>query len=121
MHAWRTSLWAPEQSHGRLAPHAALAPLLGGCRQRRRRHVSVVAYPNPHLSPFTLTLTLTPTLTLTLTRRYDVVCPFKSAFDLSQAFPEAEFVVCGQSGHSAGEDEHTSELVMACDRFAGKP
>ena len=54
-------------------------------------------------------------------RRYDVVCPFKSAFDLSQAFPEAEFVVCGQSGHSAGEDEHTSELVMACDRFAGKP
>ena len=69
----------------------------------------------------TLTLTLTPTLTLTLTRRYDVVCPFKSAFDLSQAFPEAEFVVCGQSGHSAGEEEHTSELVMACDRFAGKP
>ena len=70
-----------------------------------------------HLSPFTLT----PTLTLTLTRRYDVVCPFKSAFDLSQAFPEAEFVVCGQSGHSAGEEEHTSELVMACDRFARKP
>jgi len=52
--------------------------------------------------------------------RYDVVCPFKSAFDLSQAFPEAEFVVCGQSGHSASEEEHTSELVMACDRFAGK-
>jgi len=52
--------------------------------------------------------------------RYDVVCPFKSAFDLSQKFPEAEFIVCGQSGHSAGEEEHTSELVMACDRFAGK-
>jgi len=52
--------------------------------------------------------------------RYDVVCPFKSAFDLSQAFPEAEFVVCGQSGHTAGEVEHTSELVMACDRFSGK-
>lgn len=52
--------------------------------------------------------------------RYDVVCPFKSAFDLSQAFPEAEFVVCGRSGHSAGEEEHTSELVLATDRFAGK-
>lgn len=52
--------------------------------------------------------------------RYDMVCPFKSAFDLSQAFPEAQFVVCGQSGHSASEEEHTSELVMACDRFAGK-
>mmetsp|Transcript_6082 Transcript_6082/g.6564 ORF Transcript_6082/g.6564 Transcript_6082/m.6564 type:complete len:383 (-) Transcript_6082:118-1266(-) len=52
--------------------------------------------------------------------RYDVVCPFKSAFDLSQAFPEATFIVCGQSGHSAGEEEHTSELVMACDRFANK-
>ena len=44
--------------------------------------------------------------------RYDVVCPFKSAFDLSQKFPEAEFIVCGQSGHSAGEEEHTSELVI---------
>mmetsp|Transcript_47680 Transcript_47680/g.93122 ORF Transcript_47680/g.93122 Transcript_47680/m.93122 type:complete len:367 (+) Transcript_47680:64-1164(+) len=52
--------------------------------------------------------------------RYDVVCPFKSAFDLSQAFPEADFVVCGKSGHSAGEEEHTSELVQACDQFAGK-
>ena len=52
--------------------------------------------------------------------RYDVVCPMKTAFDLHKAFPEAEFVVCGQSGHSATEDETTSELVMACDRFAGK-
>ena len=52
--------------------------------------------------------------------RYDVVCPMKTAFDLSKVFPEAELVVCGQSGHSAGEDETTSELVMACDRFAGK-
>ena len=52
--------------------------------------------------------------------RYDVVCPMKSAFDLTQCFPEADFVVCGQSGHSAGEKETTSELVMACDRFAGK-
>merc|ERR1719162_1445913 len=52
--------------------------------------------------------------------RYDVVCPFKSAFDLSQRFPEADFIVCGQSGHSAGEAEHTSELVTACDHFAGK-
>ena len=52
--------------------------------------------------------------------RYDVVCPIKSAFDLTKVFPEAEFVVCGQSGHSAGEAETTSELVMACDRFAGK-
>ena len=50
--------------------------------------------------------------------RYDVVCPMRSAFDLSRAFPEAEFVVCGESGHSAGEAETTSELVMACDKFA---
>ena len=50
--------------------------------------------------------------------RYDMVCCFKSGFDLSRRFPEAEFVVCGKSGHSANEVEHTSELVMACDRFA---
>ncbi|KOO25854.1 proline iminopeptidase [Chrysochromulina tobinii] len=49
--------------------------------------------------------------------RYDVVCPMRSAFDLSQAFPEAELVICGQSGHSANEPETISELVMACDRF----
>jgi len=52
--------------------------------------------------------------------RYDVVCPMRSAFDLSQAFPEAELVICGQSGHSANEPETISELVMACDRFVGK-
>ena len=49
--------------------------------------------------------------------RYDVVCPMKTAFDLHKAFPEAEFVVCGESGHSANERETLSELVMACDRF----
>ena len=90
-----------QQSYRRQAPHS---PSLGApprCRQCRNVH--------PLLNP------------AWPSRRYDVVCPFKSAFDLSQAFPEAEFVVCGQSGHSAGEDEHTSELVMACDRFAGKP
>ena len=52
--------------------------------------------------------------------RYDVVCPMRSAFDLSQAFPEAELVICGQSGHSANEPETISELVMAGDRFVGK-
>ena len=53
--------------------------------------------------------------------RYDVVCPMHSAFELHRAFPEAQFVVCGQSGHSAAEEETASELVMACDRFCGKP
>mmetsp|Transcript_35400 Transcript_35400/g.92625 ORF Transcript_35400/g.92625 Transcript_35400/m.92625 type:complete len:372 (+) Transcript_35400:47-1162(+) len=47
--------------------------------------------------------------------RYDVVCPFKTAWDLHKRFPEAEFLVCGGSGHSAGEVEITAELVKACN------
>ena len=42
----------------------------------------------------------------------------KTALDLHKAFPQAEFVVCGESGHSANEREILSELVTACDRFA---
>jgi hypothetical protein len=47
--------------------------------------------------------------------RYDVVCPFKTAWDLHRRFPEAKFVVCSGSGHSAGEAEISEELVKAAD------
>jgi proline iminopeptidase len=50
--------------------------------------------------------------------RYDVVCPMRSAWDLHQAWPEANFVVVGDAGHSAMEVGITSELVHATDRFA---
>ncbi len=51
--------------------------------------------------------------------RYDVVCPMTTAWDLHRAWPEAEFRVVPDSGHSAFEAGMTDELVRATDRFAG--
>ncbi|MEM6433887.1 MAG: prolyl aminopeptidase [Cyanobacteria bacterium P01_D01_bin.115] len=50
--------------------------------------------------------------------RYDVVCPMKTAWELHQAWPEAEFVVVPNAGHSATEPGIISALVDASDRFA---
>jgi proline iminopeptidase len=53
--------------------------------------------------------------------RYDVVCPMRSAWDLHRAWPEADFRVVTDAGHSALEPGNTHELVAATDRFASKP
>jgi proline iminopeptidase len=50
--------------------------------------------------------------------RYDVVCPLKSAWDLHQAWPEAELRIVADAGHAASEPGTVHELVSACDRFA---
>jgi proline iminopeptidase len=50
--------------------------------------------------------------------RYDVVCPMQSAWDLHKAWPEAEFKVVPDAGHSAFEPGITHELIAATDRFA---
>ena len=50
--------------------------------------------------------------------RYDVVCPMRSAWDLHQAWPEADLRIVPDAGHSAFEAGITSELVSATDRFA---
>ncbi len=50
--------------------------------------------------------------------RYDVVCPMETAFELSQKFPEAEFIIAENSGHSAFEAEITHYLVDSTDKFA---
>ncbi|MFO7276342.1 MAG: prolyl aminopeptidase [Pseudomonadota bacterium] len=50
--------------------------------------------------------------------RYDVVCPMKSAWDLHRAWPEADFRIVPDAGHSAFEPGITHELVTATDRFA---
>jgi proline iminopeptidase len=49
--------------------------------------------------------------------RYDVVCPMKSAWELHRAWPEAEFVVVPDAGHSATEPGIIDALVTATDRF----
>jgi proline iminopeptidase len=49
--------------------------------------------------------------------RYDVVCPMQTAWALHKAWPEADFRVVPDAGHSAFEAGNTHELVSATDRF----
>ena len=49
--------------------------------------------------------------------RYDAVCPIVSAHDLHRAWPEAEYIVVPDAGHSAWEPGIAAELVMAMERF----
>ncbi|MEO0423838.1 MAG: prolyl aminopeptidase [Pseudomonadota bacterium] len=50
--------------------------------------------------------------------RYDVVCPIRNAWDLSQAWPEASLTIIDDAGHSAFEPGITDALVRATDGFA---
>jgi proline iminopeptidase len=50
--------------------------------------------------------------------RYDVVCPIESAWRLHHAWPEADFVITPDSGHSAFEAGNSRALVAATDRYA---
>jgi proline iminopeptidase len=49
--------------------------------------------------------------------RYDVVCPMMSAWDLHRAWPEAEFHVIPDAGHSAYEPGLVDRLIRATDQF----
>lgn len=49
--------------------------------------------------------------------RYDVVCPMQTAWALHKAWPEADFRIVPDAGHSAFEAGNTHELVTATDRF----
>ena len=57
--------------------------------------------------------------------RYDVVCPPITADALAQAWPEAEYIVVPDAGHSIREPGITRELVAATERMrvrlAGAP
>ena len=53
--------------------------------------------------------------------RYDAVCPVVSAYELHQAWPEAEYVVVPDAGHSAWEPGIRAELVKATERFKTLP
>jgi proline iminopeptidase len=52
--------------------------------------------------------------------RYDIVCPIRSADDLHRAWPEAQYVVVADAGHSAREPGIARELVAATDRFRAR-
>ena len=49
--------------------------------------------------------------------RYDVVCPMQSAWELHQRWPEAQFHVTPDAGHSAYEPGNTDALIGATDGF----
>ena len=49
--------------------------------------------------------------------RYDVVCPMQTAWSLHREWPEAEFRVVPDAGHSAFEPGNMHELITATDRF----
>ncbi len=49
--------------------------------------------------------------------RYDAVCPIVSADDLHRAWPEAEYIVVPDAGHSAWEAGICAELVKATEKF----
>jgi len=49
--------------------------------------------------------------------RHDVVCPSRTAWELHQAWPEADFRIVPDAGHSAYEPGIVHELVAATDRF----
>ncbi|MGK7926027.1 MAG: prolyl aminopeptidase [Spirulina sp.] len=49
--------------------------------------------------------------------RYDVVCPMMTAWELHQVWPEAEFRVIPDAGHSVTEPGIRSALIEISDRF----
>ena len=49
--------------------------------------------------------------------RYDVVCPMKTAWELSEAWPEAEMIIAPSSGHTAFEKEIMHALISATNKF----
>ena len=52
--------------------------------------------------------------------RYDACTPATTAWDLHRAWPEAEFTMVPDAGHSATEPGITAALVAATDRFAAE-
>lgn len=51
--------------------------------------------------------------------RYDVVCPPTTAWDLHEAWPEADFKLIANAGHSAFDPANAAALIEATNRFGG--
>lgn len=55
--------------------------------------------------------------TIIIQGRYDVVCPIITAHELTQKWPEAEYIIVPDAGHSAFDPALCQELVKACDKI----
>jgi len=53
--------------------------------------------------------------------RYDAVCPIVTADALHNAWPEADYIIVPNAGHSAWEPGICAELVRATERFKALP
>lgn len=53
--------------------------------------------------------------------RYDIVTPMRSAWDLKNAWPEAELKIVPDAGHAMTEKGIIHELIEATERFAQLP
>jgi proline iminopeptidase len=49
--------------------------------------------------------------------RYDIVCPIVTGEDLHQAWPEADYIIVPDAGHSAFEPGIRHHLIDSCDKF----
>lgn len=49
--------------------------------------------------------------------RYDIICPIKNAYELHQLWPEADYMVVPDGGHSAMDPAVRSALVEATERI----
>lgn len=50
--------------------------------------------------------------------RYDMICPLDNAFELQQAWPDAELQIIREAGHSATEPGTVDALIRATDELA---
>ncbi len=53
--------------------------------------------------------------------RYDMVCPIMNADELARAWPEAEYIVVPDAGHSAMEPGIRGRLVATMERLKRLP
>ncbi|SMC96824.1 proline iminopeptidase [Fulvimarina manganoxydans] len=51
--------------------------------------------------------------------RYDMPCPARTAYELSKAWPDAEFHIVEGAGHAFDESGILERLIEATDRFGG--
>jgi len=49
--------------------------------------------------------------------RYDMVCPIRSADELARSWPEAQYVIVPDAGHSAMEPGIRDQLVLATEQM----
>ena len=52
--------------------------------------------------------------------RYDMVCPVRSADELARAWPEADYIIVPDAGHSAMEPGIREQLVLATERMKNR-